>query len=360
MKLGKYISELLYHHDFVILPGFGTFSTRYVPAKFIPEKKIVESPTKVADFAPEPKDGDTPLPAYIAEKEGKPVEKVNDFISDVVKEIRQSLQRGKRVELEQLGIFHLDTDGSFHFEPDRSINFLDEATDIPEVKTPLTTTSEEPEKHSGASAAAIGGKMGSAPAVDENQKKTAKPVAESENIHPKLHEKMKEKKTKLPPALKWLAYIIIPLLVILIILFLSFTYFFGETGLFRRFERPVTEIPAEVPEQPEIIEEPAVPEEEELVEPEPVTPDPALEPPRPDPDRTVYYVVVGSFRNGMKAQQLAEKLRKEGADLAHVFMETPSKYHRVCYGYYYDLAEAKTQKARLRDDLRDIAWILHR
>ncbi len=361
MKLGKYISELLYHHDSVILPGFGTFSTRYVPAKFIPEKKIVESPAKVADFAPEPKEGDTPLPAYIAEKEGKPVEEVNEFIIDVVKEIRQSLQSGKRVELEQLGLFYLDAEGSFHFEPDRSINFLDEATDVPKVKTPPAKAAEEPGKEPDPSVQEVPGVLSAARATEKSQQeKTATPVASSENNQTQPHEQMKETKTKLPPALKWLAYIIIPLIVLLIILFLSFNYFFGETGLFRRFERPAVEVPAEEPVQPEVIDEPPLIEEEVLVEPEPIAPDPAVEPPGPDPGRTVYYVVVGSFRNGMKAHQLAENLRREGAELAHVFMETPARYHRVCYGYHYDLAEAQRQKAQLRDELREVAWILHR
>ncbi len=337
MKVGKYISDLLFHHESIVLPGFGTFSTRYVPARFIPEKKIVESPSKIAHFSPGQTGGDSPLPQYIAEKEGKSVENVVSYLGDMVKEIKYSLESGKKVEFEDLGIFYMDADGNYQFEPNREVNYLDQATDVPRVVTPPNLDSS---------------KQDSRPA----------PVGvpdEAYSSNQKSEENMKEKKTKLPPAVRWLAYILIPLLIILILLFANFSFFFGEGGLLRRGERPVAERTAEEA-RPETAPAEEITEPEAITEEEAEIADPTAEPPRPEPGRNVYYIVVGSFRNEVKARSLAEDLRKEGASLAHVLGSTPSNYFRVCYGYYYELEEAERQKAGLSDDLRQVAWILHR
>ncbi len=342
MKLGKYISDLLYHHDQVILPGFGTFSTRYVPAKFIPEKKIVESPTKVAEFSPEPVTGSTPLIAYMAEKEGRSIDWVNDFLKKLIKEIVSSLETGNKVEFEHLGVFQLEADGLLQFTPDPTVNYLKEDTGLSQVMAPKQKEMAEDIKP-----AAV------------TKKATAKRKEKAEKHHTNTPDPMKIKMSKLPPALRWLAYVIIPLLVILIILFLNFNFFFGEGGLFRAGDPPVVEAPPAEPTPPVITEAPVEPPEE-VIEPEPVEPEPLAAPAKPEPGRKTYYIVVGSFRNEHNAIRLAEDLRNEGVHQAQVFMRTPSNFHRVCYAFYYDLAEAEAAKARMPVEFRNNAWILHR
>ncbi len=348
MKIGKYISDLLFTHESVTLTGFGTFSTRYIPARFIPEKKIVESPSKIADFSPEPREGGRLLPEYIAKKEDRPVEQVAAYLDDVVKEIRYSLESGKKVEFENLGLFYMDADGNYQFEADRATNYLDQATDVPEVTAPAGIKTDPPKKE---------------PAETGHQDEIPQPESQPDEpviTNQKNEEEMKEKKTRLPAALRWLAYVLIPLLIILILLFANYNFFFGDEGIFRRAERPVAEHPVEETIRPEAVPQEEEPVEDEVREEEPAVADPALEPPRPEPGRRVYYIVVGSFRNELMAKNLAEELRREGATLAHVLGRTPSNYHRVCYGYYYELGEAERQKAELSDELRQVAWILHR
>jgi len=349
IQIGKYISELLYRHDSVIVPGFGTFSTKYVPARFIPEEKIVESPRKIVDFSPEPKQGDTPLVDYIAEKEGKPHEETAHQIAETLRDVEHSLEAGNRVEFELIGAFHRETDGSLKFEPSRQINYLESDTGLDVVDTPTQKPLIE-QKDS------------------EEEPVLKKPAVTGISEKPKTDEPMKEPDEKAPdpernegldPALKWLAIIGIPVLVILIILFWQFNYFFGEEGLFRTSEPVVVEAPVEPPvEVVDEVEE--IPEP--IPEPEPEEPpfDPYLEPPKPDIHRPVYYVVVGSFRNQSNAQSLALQLRKDNNRLASVLDRTPAEFHRVYSGWYYDLDEAKRAKQDLDKDQREIAWILHR
>ena len=376
MKIGKYISNLLYTHDSVLLPGFGTFTTKYVPAKFIPEKKVVESPAKIADFSTGVREGETPLAAYIAKQEGMAVEEVQDFFRKLVKEIDHSLEAGKKVELESIGIFHIGPDGIMHFEPDTSVNYLEEATGIPEIPTPTpkivptpapkTVPTPEPKAVPTPEPRGIEKKQVPPPPAPapEPVADTPKHKEPKEEPHPEsetqTQETMKDPlaNTNLPPALKWLAYTIVPLIVILIILFLNFNFFFGTDGLFRSSDKHATvQVEPAQPVTPPVAEVPAEPEPEPVEE---VSADPSVVPPRPESGRTAYYIVVGSFQDQAKAEQLAFNLRSEGASLASVFMRTHSEFHRVCYGYYYDLSEAESVKASLSDDLREIAWILHR
>jgi len=142
MRLGKHISALLYEHERVIVPGFGTFTKHYVPAKFIPEKQIVEAPRKIADFHLEPSTGNTPLIAYMAEKEGVTQEEVTRFIEDVVREIHMTLDAGKTVELENLGRFRKDEDGALQFDANTDVNYMAETPGRDPVKTPPQQATE--------------------------------------------------------------------------------------------------------------------------------------------------------------------------------------------------------------------------
>ncbi len=346
IKLGKYISELLYRHDSVILPGFGTFSTKYVPARFIPEEKIVESPRKIVDFSPEPREGETPLIAFMAKKEGKSHEEVLQHISETLMEAEHALEAGNKVAFEMVGTFYRETDGNLKFDASRQVNYLDSDTGVQAVDTPpqkpIDTIKEpDPEPETKKSVAVDKDKK---PQTNETMKEPVKKETKQDH-QPKEKESM-------DPALKWLAIIGLPTLLILIILFWQFNYFFGDDGLFRKSET-VVEAPVEVPAE-------TVEPEPPTIEPEEPPYDPYLKPARPEPGRPVYYIIVGSFRSESNASNLALKLRKEDARLASVLGRTPAEFYRVYYGWYYDLSEAKAEKQKLDEDLREIAWILHR
>ncbi len=375
MKIGKYISELLYTHNTVVLPGLGSFSTTYVPAKFVAEKNIVEAPARIPDFSPVPKEGPTPLTSVIAEREGMTESAVNDFYGKLVREIDQSLQSGKKVALENIGLFQLDEKGEIQFSPDRNMNYLKEDTGVSHVKAPAFSPSAEKDEPGDTDANTPADEekttpppqAATEPADEAATEPESGPATEPETTtEPETETAMKEKdetnneKRRSSGGLWWLFYIVIPLAIILLLLLLNFNYFFGSEGLFRRqttVERvePVPSEPAE-PAETTLIDEPG----EEITEPEPVPSDPDIEPPPPETGRPVYYIVVGSFRNETEAQKLARQLRSDGAPLASAFMQTPAEFHRVCYGYYYDLEEAENHKASLDDELREKAWILHR
>ncbi len=291
---------------------------------------------------------------------------VKKYLSDFVAEAWQVMESGKKFKMEKLGIFSLGPDKNLVFEPDTSVNYLSDAVGMSPVKQPEKIA----ETGKGGKPAAV---PGAAPLVVPKEKE-----------HLPQPEEDRHEKTGLPPALKWVAYTVVPLLVIIIILALNFNFFFGEKGLFKsskpETEARITEPAAEPsPETaaaaaPEGGESGTAPEGETTRESEtgtqqspdaatsPATQaaDPAIQPPQAESGRPVYYIVVGSFPDEAVAEELAMKLREEGAPLASVFMETGFGYHRVAYGYYYNLEEAEALLDSVRENVAGEAYILHR
>jgi nucleoid DNA-binding protein len=334
MKIGIYISELLFDHESVILPGFGMFSTEYKPARFIPEEKKVESPSRVITFDGEIKEGQTPLFDHVAKRESVTQEEVEKYIGDFVDHLNQSLNSGTALEVQKIGIFSKTSQGKIVFEPDLTVNYLVEASGLNSVK--------EPEKSQEASVL-----LTPASRMNNDQKKQT----------PKKQETPEQEQPKMGSALRWVAYTVVPLLIIAIIVGFNYQYIFGNGGLLRPGSKSLHTHQTNViieetswQEQASIEETPTATSVEELAEPEL----------KPQPGRKVYYIVVGSFENHHQAEVLVEDLKKQGAELADIFMKTPAGFYRVSYGFYYELKQAEQQLLAVQQNVNPNAWILHR
>jgi nucleoid DNA-binding protein len=376
MKIGTYISELLFDHEHVILPGFGEFSTKYIPARFIPEEKKIESPSKVISFDAEKKDGETPLIGYMAAKEFKDPEQIKKFIGDFVSEINETLTSGQKVQLERLGVFSHDADGKISFDPDRSINYLSGSAGLgtisepakiktppivappPVFEAPPVVETPEPEPVA---------EVPQPEKTEEPAKPAPEPVSlqEEKPVTPieSLSEVQEPVKQDLPVAIKWLAWVIIPLLAIIIILAFNWSFIFGKRSK-APAPRPQTETVAPAPavgqadEAPaSATESPAATEAVPATTPAPATATTAAV---PEAGRKVYYIVVGAFQDEGQANRYVEELKGKGANQAGIFMKTGTGFHRVAYAFYYDLAEAEAQLSRVQQNVNSNAWILQR
>jgi len=363
MKIGTYISELLFDHDHVILPGFGEFSTKYIPARFLPEEKKILSPAKIISFSSENTEGETPLLGHIAKKENLSIEQVQKLITDFVAEFKGSMASGQKVVLNHVGVFSQDFEGNFSFEPDKSINYLADAAGLGAVTEPPKTTATPvitPVSK------AVSEKKPE-PVFEKEPEplpKFEKPVEPSVSAEPDT-EKTPEPQVHftdttrqdLPKGIKWLAWFFIPIIVVLIILAFNWRFIFGKSTQ-APAPRPQIETvaPAPVAEQP--VETPAP----EVQEAPATTPAPAVAatPAQPEAGRRVYYIVVGAFQDEGQANRYVEELRSKGAQQASIFMQTSTGFHRVCYGFYYDQAEADAQLSRVQQDINSSAWILQR
>ncbi len=127
MKLEKYISDLLYRYDLVIVPNFGGIIGRKKSARFDRDTYIFSPPHKELSFNVQLQDNDGLLANYVAEVENISYEKALQLIAQQIKEWQSSLQKNKRLKLDQIGIFNLVAEDKLLFLPLTTRNYLAEA-----------------------------------------------------------------------------------------------------------------------------------------------------------------------------------------------------------------------------------------
>jgi len=124
MKLEKYICDLLYQNDCVIVPGFGAFITNYNSAKIHPVQHEFFPPSKAIAFNSNIINNDGLLANFLAEEEKISFVDALNLIKIEVSEFSQTLANNKRIEFAGLGILFYDLEQHLQFEPDRIHNFL--------------------------------------------------------------------------------------------------------------------------------------------------------------------------------------------------------------------------------------------
>jgi hypothetical protein len=126
MDISKYISELLFEHDCVIIPEFGGFVANYQPADIHPVQHRFNPPSKSILFNINLTKNDGLLASHISIAENisyiNALEKIKEFSA----EIRHSLAGGQKVVLQDLGEIYADTDGNISFEQTKTQNYLPE------------------------------------------------------------------------------------------------------------------------------------------------------------------------------------------------------------------------------------------
>ena len=116
-NLGKYISELLSEHDCVIIPGFGGFVARPVSAQFSKTGNMLLPPGKSLVFNKNLSNNDGLLAGYIMEKESLPYKDAISKIDRLISDCKNTLENGKRLELENTGLLYYNNENNLLFEP---------------------------------------------------------------------------------------------------------------------------------------------------------------------------------------------------------------------------------------------------
>ena len=145
MKLEKYISDLLYRHDLVIIPDFGGIVARRKPAHFNEETYVFSPPYKELSFNARLQNNDALLADYVASVEGVSYKDALEKIAESVAQWKKILQKEKRLKLDQIGVFSLINEDKIIFLPLTTRNYLPEAYGLisfihrPSVKKKSTT-----------------------------------------------------------------------------------------------------------------------------------------------------------------------------------------------------------------------------
>ena len=123
MRLEKFISDLLYRYECVIVPNFGGFVTNQISAKVNHFTHTFYAPSKQLTFNSHLQNNDGLLANYIATTNKTSYSKAVDFINESVSEWSLQL-KNEELELENIGSLNLNEEGKLIFEPANTINYL--------------------------------------------------------------------------------------------------------------------------------------------------------------------------------------------------------------------------------------------
>lgn len=298
----KYIKELLFEQDCVILPGFGAFLGHYVAADIHPLTHKFLPPSKRLAFNSQLKNNDGLLIEAVSLGEKMSREEVRSLVEQFVSRLNHTLETRRFAELKDLGKFFYNQEGKLEFEPDNTINFLEDSYSLPElIFKPIERNSNT---------------IAMNKPVRPNRP-AAKTGSEGEDNAPK----------KVSPAV-----IIFPIILLLVGGLTAFFYFNQENESLASIN-------------PFVI----FGKKEEVKMPEPVKEE-VKEEPAPEPEisshTSRYFVVVGSFTNKENALKMKNKLERKNVSATIVEPTSDGYYYRVAVD---DFESKEDAVAKLKD-----------
>ncbi len=127
MELVKHIRDLLYHHDCVIIPGFGGFVTNERSARIDKASDTFNPPAREVGFNARLDHNDGLLISYLSAKLSMNYVDVRKMVDSLIEEVNRKLEEGKDVYFEGIGHFSSDKQKNLLFDPDPGVNFLTDA-----------------------------------------------------------------------------------------------------------------------------------------------------------------------------------------------------------------------------------------
>jgi hypothetical protein len=319
----KYISELLFEYDCVIIPGFGGFIGNYTPARLQASYHTFYPPFKSLLFNANLKQNDGLLAVRISQGEKISYADALLSIRSLVNSWRKELNSGLTVEIDQAGKLYMDKEGNIQFEQNKETNFLNESYGLSSFISPAI-------KRQG---------------IRNNIEKKILQYAESTAYH----------RWEIPKTLKWAALLALPIGTAALlgisnlekIKSLSVAY----SGMIFSSSLPKTSESVAVkstfrPEKKEVIVSTEIkePAKQELTVVKTVREKP-------------FAIIVGAFKFLENAEGLVSDLRSKGYDAA-IVGQTKKGLYRVSLVSFTDKKEAFDQLALVRSKEFSSAWIL--
>ena len=118
-----YISNLLYLHDCVIIPGFGGFVGNKKSAYIHPVSGIIYPPSKALLFNKNLTQNDGLLATHIAKEEGLDLSEITNLIEEFVQKTQKELENRSAFKLQKVGTFTKGKEGNISFLQDKNHNY---------------------------------------------------------------------------------------------------------------------------------------------------------------------------------------------------------------------------------------------
>ncbi|MEJ2594013.1 MAG: SPOR domain-containing protein [bacterium] len=383
MNVDRYIGELLYDYECVILPGLGGFISNRKPASVNLITHQFKPPYYQLFFNVHLTENDGLLINYLAQRESVSFAEAKDRVDQYVDTCRKTLEQGETVRIHDIGTLSKGSSGILYFTQDTNVNYNPDAfgltgfvspmikrqTDEEKVKAFIDSQKREHVRTSGnkpvrlisrkgigklmARAAIfillvssiswgllnsneINGYFAEYATVNPFVKKN--PVYQPRDMNKSFGKETKEEKNIQPEEIKRAEteFEVLPS---------------GENKI-----DPATE--AEIISEPVLTDEPDKPKEAATTMPalSEDYPEAVTEPP-PKSSVNRYYIIAGSFKNHDNAEQLVQSLRTKGYE-ARIADTNKYGMYRVAYDGAASLKLAKEKLRAIRQEDNAEAWIL--
>ncbi len=319
----KYIGELLYRYECVILPGFGAFLTRRQPATIQESTHSFFPPQKLISFNRQLKNNDGLLANYIASAENISYTDAVAKIQRYILSLNEKMAQGKRVELENIGAFFTSVEDTLQFEPLQEVNYLTEAFGLNTFASPAINRE-----------------------VIIKREEYKEEVEAIEEVVPLTF--TPEKRRERP----YLQYAAIAAVFVGVFGFFGHKYvqdqnYMAEIEANREIQDRIQEATFEISNPLPAINLNLTKEEESVAT-------------NAEEHLTVsgkYHIVAGAFRIASNADKKVQKLKGQGFD-AHLIGVNKYGLHQVAYQSYTDRVEALQALRRIKREESPRAWLL--
>jgi nucleoid DNA-binding protein len=344
----KYLHELLYRHDCVILTGFGGFILRSSPGGYDPVRRVLTPPIRQVTFNRLLTADDGLLTSNISEKEGVDYAIAKKHILLFIDELKKGLQDNGEAMLEGIGKFSISDEKKWIFTPEPEANFLESSFGFTSVYA--------------------------RPKLPQQGKKPVRTAKKRVDRRPTAQ------KLPVPGPVKWTVFASIPIIIFLLwgIIFPAsfqqkYTSYSGFMSDFFHTEsmEPVNPVktlekdndikPLQVNDEPagtfEIVEELPADRTEENTN---IVSETFEEPVQKAPDTAItqrYHIIGGVFSKEINASRYMEALTRLGYNPS---MAGTSKngLHRVSYDNFPTWSEALAYLKKIKANENPSAWIL--
>ena len=131
--IDRYIKELLFEQDCVVIPDFGGFIANYVSADIHPIRHTFAPPSKNIAFNEMLRLNDGLLASHVAQFERISREEALSKIKDFTSHLREELKQKQKYRLAEIGTLFLNQEQKIQFEPENRINYLNDSFGLPEL-----------------------------------------------------------------------------------------------------------------------------------------------------------------------------------------------------------------------------------
>ncbi len=144
MKIAKYVGDLLYDYECVVIPGLGGFITEEVPVKINSVTHNFSPPTKKVHFNTHLRVNDGLLVNYVAQHEQIGYKTAKQKVDQFALQCHNALNSGKKIVFKKIGAIYSDANQNIVFEQDTNENYNANSFGLPNlVSAPINRPTDE-------------------------------------------------------------------------------------------------------------------------------------------------------------------------------------------------------------------------